>query len=332
MTARLLIRTAAACAGAGAVAAIVGLRPSAQQPVPVVRSHLVWFDRSGKRLDTLGELADYGNIELSPDGRRVAVAIVDAAVGTRDLWIYDVDGPGRTRLTASPADENWLIWAPDGKTVVFNAFSRTGAELRRSMPEAGARVETLLTDQEGVWPVSWSVDGRYLLYVRNSQRTGNDVWVLPLSGDRKPYPLLETDASENWAAFSPDGRWIAYSHAESTRSQPEVFVMAFAPGASSARKWRISADGGTQARWRGDGREIVYLAPDRRLMAAAVNPHGTDFDIVGIDPLFEIRLPYAPYHAFDVSADGRRFLVNTLVVGPGGETRIAGTPGSPQRR
>ncbi len=303
-----------------------------QQTTPVVRSHLVWFDRAGRRLDTLGDLADYGNLELSPDGRRVAVAVLDAAAGTHDLWIYDVQGAARIRLAASPADENWLIWSPDGSSVVFNAFDRTGTELRRSAPSAGGRIETLLTDREGVWPVSWSSDGRFILYVRNSPSTGNDIWVLPLVGDRKAYPLLATAASENWAAFSPDGRWIAYSSADSARSQPEVYVMAFPPDGSSARKWRVSADGGTQARWRGNGREIVYLAPDRRLMAAAVEPRGTEFDVRGIDPLFEIRLPYAPYHAFDVSPDGQRFLVNTLVVGPGDPTRIAGDLRSPQRR
>jgi Tol biopolymer transport system component len=160
--------------------------------------------------------------------------------------------------------------------------------------------------------VSWSRDGKFLLYVTNSPTTGNDIWVLPLTGDRRPYSYLRTAASENWAAFSPDGKWVAYSSTDS--GSIEVYV---SPFPATGRRWRVSADGGSQARWRRDGREIFYLAPDRRVIAASVSVTGDEVVVNGFDPLFEIRHPYGAYHAFDVTEDATRFLVNTLVAGPG---------------
>ena len=162
--------------------------------------------------------------------------------------------------------------------------------------------------------MSWSADGRYLLYVINGQRTGNDIFVLPLFGDRKPFPFKQTADSENWAAFSPDGKWVAYSSTEA--GDPEVYVSAFPP-VPSGRRWLVSKGGGTQARWRRDGKELYFLSPDRTIVAAAVAARGADFEVGALQPLFEIRLPYGQYHAFDVTADGQRFLVNALVTLPG---------------
>ena len=307
-----MTRTLVALAGAAIL--------SAQTATPLVRSHLVWFDRAGKRLGTLGELGDIGNIELSPDGKQVAVALLDTAIGTRDLWMIDVADGRRTRFTSSPADENWLIWSPDGRRVMMNAFSRTSIELLETASDGTGMPRTALTDTGGVWPVSWSPDGRNVLYVRNDQVTGNDVWVLPLADGAKPYPFLHSRAAENWAAFSPDGKWVAFSSTEAGSSQ--VYVSRFPEG---GQKWLVSADGGSQARWRHDGREIFYLSPDRKLMAAPLTVREGEIEVGAIEPLFEINLPYAPYHAFAVAPDGQRFLVNMLVVssGPGANARTA---------
>ena len=159
-----------------------------------------------------------------------------------------------------------------------------------------------------MWPVSWAPDGTSILYVTNGRETSNDIWVLPLDGGM-PYPFQQTPASENWAAFSPDGKWVAYSSTASS-DIPEVFVTRF-PGRGPS--WRISADGGSQARWRRDGTEIFYLAPDRRLMAATVAERDGAMAVTRVDPLFTLTFPYGAYHAFDVSADGARFLVNTVL-------------------
>jgi Tol biopolymer transport system component len=310
----LAVGIAAGRARSNAVGSPVQARPG------VVRSQLAWFDRSGRRSAILGDLADYGNLELSPDGKRVAVAILDQTIGTRDLWFVDAATGARTRFTSDPADENWLIWSPDGRRVAFNSF-RPGRLLIYQSPSSGiGKPEVLLADDdEGKWPVSWSPDGRFILCTRNTRETGNDLWILPLGGDRKPYPFLQTRSAENWGAFSPDGRWIAYSSDESGRV--EQYVAPFP--AQAGRKWLVSKNGGFQARWRRDGKELFFLAGDRTLMAAAVNGAGADFEVSGVQSLFETRLPYPPYHAYDVTADGQRFLVNTAVLAPGAPTKVA---------
>jgi Tol biopolymer transport system component len=257
----------------------------AQQPQrPQILSRLMWFDRAGTRLSGIGPVADHGNIELSPDGTRVAVAVTDNAHGTRDIWIYDAKTGERTRFTSAPTDENWLIWSADGTRVVVNSFGTDRLELFESPARSVEPHTTLLDDAVAKWPVSWSRDGRFVLFVTNSRATSNDIWVLPLTGDRRPYAYLRTEASENWAAFSPDGKWVAYSSTVS--GQIEVYV---SPFPSNGQRWRVSADGGSQARWRRDGSEIFYLAPDRKLIAVSVTTSNGTFTVNGYEPLFEVR-------------------------------------------
>lgn len=279
-----------------------------------VRSQLTWFDRSGKKLSVIGNMADYGNVELSPDGTQIAVAILeDPERPVRDLWMIAAATGQRTAFASSPADENWLVWSRDGRRVIFNSGRNGGLlDLYQEASNGAGAAEPLLVDREAKWPVSWSADGRYLLYVVNGQRTSNDIWVLPLFGDKKPFAYLQTADSENWAAFSPDGKWIAYSSTES--GDVEVYV---APFPATGRKLRISKDGGSQARWRRDGHELYFLSPDREVMAVTVEAKGSDFGASAPHRLFEFRFPYGAYHAFDVTADGQKFLVNALVTPPG---------------
>jgi dipeptidyl aminopeptidase/acylaminoacyl peptidase len=299
--------------------AVLAVPVLAQQPPrPTILSRLTWFDRAGTRLGGIGPVADHGNLELSPDGTKVAVAVTDHAFETRDIWIYDAKTGDRTRFTSEPTDENWMIWSGDGSRVVLNSFGMEHLDLFEAPAKSADPRTTLMKDGVAKWPVSWSRDGRFLLYVTNSRSTSNDIWVLPLTGDRQPYPFLRTDASENWAAFSPDGKWVAFSSTDS--GTIEVYV---SPFPSTGRRWRVSADGGSQARWRRDGSEIFYLAPDRKVIAAAVTTTGGEFMVKGYEPLFESRHPYGAYHAFDVTEDAKRFLVNTLVVSPGGSTVVA---------
>ena len=284
---------------------------SAQQQRPTVLSRLIWFDRSGARLSGIGPVADHGNVELSPDGTRVAVAVARRPGEPRDLWIYDASTGARTQLTSEPADENWLVWSADGRRIIGNSFASERLALFEAPVDNANLRTTLLADRDGKWPVSLSRDGRFLLYVTNSRETSNDIWVLPLQGRGRPYPFLHSEASENWAAFSPDGKWVAFSSTEG--GQAEVYVAAFPP---NGRHWRISSDGGSQARWRRDGKEIFYVAPDRTLMAVSVVISRRELSVAEYQPLFRMEYPYGAYHAFDVTADGRRFLVNTVVVNP----------------
>jgi Tol biopolymer transport system component len=300
------------------VAAVAAPWVFAQSSRPAILSRLVWFDRTGHRLGSVGPIADHGNLEISPDGSRVAVAVTDTTRATRDIWMYNLGSGERTQFTSEPSDENWLIWSPDGARVLLNSFARDRLSLLEAPSTSAAQRTSLIEGGEGKWPVSWSPDGRFVLYVTNNERTSNDIWVLLRDGSGSPYPYLHTEASENWAAFSPDGRWVVFSATES--GQPEVFV---APFPAPTRRWRVSADGGSQARWRRDGKEIFYVAPNRMLMSAQIETSANGVTVKDYEPLFELQHPYGAYHAFDVTADGQRFLVNTLVVNPKGPGVIA---------
>lgn len=305
MTRNTLIAATLVALGAGSLM----VYPSSAQEPPLTLTQLTWFDRGGKQLSTVGPLADHGNIELSPDGRRIAAAIAERGSTTRHIWIYEPDGT-RTQLT-SDTNENWAIWSPDGERMALNSFSNTRRVLVQRQVRGTARPTDLLDDETGKWPVSWSPDGSRILFVTDRERTGNDIWVLPLTGAQRPYAFSDTGASENWATFSPDGRMVAYSSTEPTGTA-EVYV---APIPGDGRMWRISADGGTQARWRRQN-EILYLDQEGTLVSAPLRFEGKDLIVGALTPLFALKFPYASYHAFDVTPDGSRVLVNTVIVSP----------------
>ncbi len=280
-----------------------------------IRSQLIWFDRTGKQIATLGDQADHSGVELSPDGTRAAVTILDPARSTRDIWLYDVARGLRTRFTFDPADDTSAVWSPDGSRIGF-ASPRAGRFGLYVKASSGAGNEELLLDEasSNQLPTSWSRDGGSVLYsnLSSMSSTQSDLRVLPFSGDRKASVFLATPFTEGVARFSPDGRWIAYQSNESGRI--EVYVAPF-PGAGG--KWQISTAGGTFPRWRRDGRELYYLAPDNRLMTASVNGESTAFQVGAVQTLFQTRprLSTALFgiDPYDVSADGQRFLVNTLM-------------------
>ena len=155
----------------------------------------------------------------------------------------------------------------------------------------------------------WSRDGRFIIYERSDPKTSYDLWVLPLTGGQKPFPFLQTEFNESQGRFSPTGAHVAYTSNESGRN--EVYVRPF-PAASG--KVQVSTDGGDQPRFRRDGKELFYLAPDRRLMTVAVKG-GESFEAGLPQALFETRIrdvTIRRYH-YDVTGDGERFLVNTAV-------------------
>jgi Tol biopolymer transport system component len=280
-----------------------------QTGTEAVGSQLVWFDRTGKQVGVLGDSASYGDLELSPDRRQAIVSILDQTRRTRDLWLYDVSRNLRTRFTFDPADERESIWSPDGSRVVFNSLRKGHFDFYQKASSGAGTEEVLLEDNVlNKYPSSWSPDGRFILYYTASSTpgTGADLSVLPLSGDRKPTSFLNTQFNETDPQFSPDGRWVAYVSNESGGT--EVYVAPF-PGPGGKRQ--ISTGGGSYPRWRHDGAEIFYFAPDRKLMAAAVSGKGESFEVGAVKPLFETRAVLGFRYFYDVSADGQRFLINT---------------------
>jgi eukaryotic-like serine/threonine-protein kinase len=284
-----------------------------------VDSQLVWFDRNGKMLGTVGDRIDQAGIGLSPDGTRAAVSVLDPARRSRDLWIYDLMRNGlRTRFTFD-AGEDWAsVWSPDGRRLTFSAGRPSPLDLyQKSADGSGTESKLLEGSASGPnkYPGGWSPDGRWLLYSNGTagSQTGGDIWVIPGSGERKPRPLLQSPFNEGEPRWSPDGRWVAYRSNESGRY--EVYVMPFAGGGG---KWQVSTAGAEDPRWRRDGRELFYLAGNT-IMAADVDGTGSAFKVGAVRSLFEVRRRTAAYRAlgtgsvFDVTADGQRFLVNVIV-------------------
>ena len=279
----------------------------AYQPGTAALFDLAWFDRSGKRLGTAGAPGAYGTHEISPDGRRVVFDLLDPATGSRDIWLYELSRDIRTRFTFDAAEDTNPLWSPDGRRVVFASNRKGGPDLYEKAVEGAAGEQPLLATQEIKAPGDWSRDGRFIAYNSFNLRSLADVWILPLEGERKPIPFLRTEFHESHPQFSPDGRWIAYTSNDLGR--PEIYVQPFP---TTGNKWQISTGGGSLPRWRSDGKELFYLAVDRKLMSVAVEA-GPSFQAEAPRALFETRVPASAEvllaFPYAVTADGQRFLI-----------------------
>jgi Tol biopolymer transport system component len=266
-------------------------------------TQLVWFDRSGKEAGTVGERADYGDVEISPDGGRVTVSRLDPGTG-RDIWIFDLARGLPTRFTADPADEYASVWSPDGNQIIFNSRRKGHLDLYQKASSGAGGDEAVLEDTADKSPMSWSSNGEFVLYnTGNVSIVGNqvDLWALPVTGDDQPFPVVNSAFNEARGRLSPDGRWIAYTSDESGRT--EIYVTPF-PGL--AGKWRVSTAGGNWPRWGRDGRAIFFLAPDNaHLMSARVDGEGSQFLVGAIDTLFDARWRLGARYPYDVAPDGR---------------------------
>jgi Tol biopolymer transport system component len=269
-------------------------------------SKFLWIDRSGKELGALGDAAQYFDPRISPDGQRVAVDLFDSASRNLDIWMYEVARGLRTRFTFDAAFDRYPVWSPDGSRIAFQS-NRQGQFALYVKPSSGAGAEELLlSTAQGLVPRDWSPDGRFVLFdSAGDPKTGTDLWVLPTSGERKPISFLQTPFNESDGHFSPDGKWVAYVSNENGSEQ--VYVAPF-PGPGG--KWQISAAGGSRPTWRRDGREIVYLSADDKLMAAEVNMKGSNFEVGAVKQLFQTK-PQRPGTVYDATRDNQRFLVNT---------------------
>lgn len=273
----------------------------AYQPASGPGSQLAWFDRSGQRQGTLGEPADYGDVVLSPDGRRAAVTVNDSAFNTRDIWVFDISRGVRTRVTFDPSDDVTPVWSADGSELVF-ASNRAGHfDIYRKHASGVGSDELVLKDDMEKYPTGWSPDGNSVLFWTFGP-DGAQVRVLTLS-DRSTTGYIGSPS--NPARLSRDGRWAVYYSNESGRS--EVYVVSFP---KPSEKWQLSSAGGSLPQWRGDGREVIYVGRDNRLMAVPIEVRGSGLDVGGPDPLFDTR-PVGPRSFFDVAADGQRFLINS---------------------
>ena len=273
------------------------------------RSQMLWVDRHGNALQTLTHLDNVSVPSLSPDESRIVVARKDLATNNNDLWLTNALGDNPVKFTFDPGSDLLGLWSPDGQRLVWTSTRNGSFDLYEKDVSSNGQDTLLLRSERPKFPLDWSRDGRYLLYREIGPDTSHDIFVLPTSGERKPFPYLQTPAMENGGAFSADGRWIAYASDESGRV--EVYVESF-PTHSGKRQ--ISLAGGGGPRWRTDGKELYYYSPDGRLMAVPVTVGGATLTTGTPTALFAFR-PSATINvpSFGVARNGERFLLSAIV-------------------
>jgi hypothetical protein len=274
------------------------------------RTQLVWFDRTGKRLGTVGPPAQYSSPAISPDQKKVAVGIADPQTRTRDIWVIDFQRGSSSRLTFDPGDDLSATWSPDGTLVAFSSDRKGGRDIYIKPASGVGEERVLLQSGEMKNPQDWSADGQYLLYENASGEA------LFSFREQKSAPMSRVKFDHAAGRFFPNGsappRWIAY-HSPNEVGTNQVYVCSFAGALSdSSGKWQISTSGGSEPYWRGDGKELFYTNGNK-LMAVEVNPHGESFEHGIPKELFETPLPDLLRNRFVATADGKRFLMNVLI-------------------
>jgi len=320
--------SATASGGTSVVANAVGYQPSTywaafvvaqngtliyNASVGAVESVLTWMDRSGKELGRIGDPAIIANPTLSPDGSRVVLDISDPKANSVNIWIESATGAGNSRFSFDASEDSAGVWSRDGSMVAYRGTVPSGLKLFLKRSTGLERERGIFTiphaTMDDFLPNSWSLDDQQILCTRQTV-SGDHLELLPVAGG-EPTQFLTSAGSETNGQISPDGKWATYASDES--GNWEIYVTSF-PGA--AGKWQVSRGGGTEPRWRGDGKEIFYIAPSGVLMAVPVN--GESIFATGTPtPLFQIhgRAPISSTDVFtyDVAKDGKRFLVNRYV-------------------
>ena len=275
-----------------------------------------WYDRSGKSLGPLGAPGAAFEPSISPDEKSVVYRRIRAAGG--DLWVRDLSRGTETRFTSDASNNIRPFWSPQGDRIVFASNRKGGVyNLYQKASSGSGQDELLLSNSLLNGPSQWSRDGRFIVYFEIDPKTKSDLWVLPTEGaaaDRKPIPFLRTEFNEYFGQLSPDSHWMAFTSDRSGRR--EVYVRPFPPGEG---EWTISIAGGEAPRWRADGKELFFEAADRKMMAVPAKA------IAGVKPSFEPGAPVVLFDTsiagdvdfkYDVTADGKRFLINATGVAP----------------
>lgn len=278
-------------------------------------SALTWMDRTGKELGPVGEPAVQCNPTLSPDGSRVAVDISDQKANNVDIWLENVSAAGSSRFTFDPAEEVVGVWSRDGSRLAYRSAGGSTNNLAGLMLKAASGLEReklidKITASEDIVPNSWTPDNQRILCTHQGVPS-NHLELVPADGKAATPLLANATGNQNNGQISPDGKWVAYASDES--GNWEIYVTTF-PGVVG--KWQVSRGGGTEPRWRGDGKEIFYLGPTGTMTAVPVSTLGT-FSTGTPTPLFQFHgraaISSTDVFSYDVSKDGKRFLVNRYV-------------------
>ncbi len=274
-------------------------------------SVLTWMDRTGGQLGRVGDPGIMANPVISPDASRVALDISDRKGNNVDIWLENTNGAGNTRFTFTPSEDTVGVWSRDGNMVAYRSNSNAGSKLflKRSNGLEPEKLLTQITAADDILPNSWSLDDRQILCTHQID-SGNFLELVPASGGAA-VPFLHSKGNVVNGMISSDGKWVAYASDESGNS--EIYVTTF-PGA--AGKWQVSRGGGTEPRWRGDGKEIFYISLGGMLMAVPVSADNS-FSTGAPVALFQLHgratISSTDIFTYDVAKDGKRFLVNRYV-------------------
>ena len=267
------------------------------------KQQLVWFDRAGKQLDTIGQPDLSVRARLSPDQRYAAVTRRGQGSLSNDLFVFDIARGASSRLNSDDPGSTVAIWSPDGSRVAWS-MQRGGVwRLIQKLASGAGQEEVLLESKDAITPTDRSPDGKFILFSQRDNVSKRHIWVLPLEGDRKPLVYFQTPREDHSAVFSPDGKYVAYVSSEYGRE--EVYVQTFPV---SAGKWPISTNGGSNPQWRADGRELFYIQTDGKMMSVEIKSGGA-FEPGIPKPLFDISATRSQGNTeFAVSPDGQRLL------------------------
>ncbi len=275
-------------------------------------SALVWYDGAGKELSRVGEPGILANPSISPDGKHATVDIADLKTSNVDIWIDDLEHKTSSRFTFDPAEEATGVWARDGQLIAYRSIASGSAEMMIKQASGVEAPRKIYSAPQGddIMPNSWEASDHQILCAYQPATGGSDLVLLDVATG-KMTPFIATKANETNGQISPDGKWVAYASNES--GDWEVYVTTFP---SAQGKWQVSHGGGTEPRWRGDGKEIYYVDLKGTLRAVPVSTNGT-FSSGAPSALFQVqgRAPVSStdFFTYDVSRDGKRFLVNRYV-------------------
>jgi serine/threonine protein kinase len=278
-------------------------------PEAVPKTTLQWYDSGGRALGSLGAAGFYTAPRISPDGKKLAFALFESTGTQSDLWILDLQYQRNFRLTQKSGIFFSPVWSRDSTRLMFTCQPKGVQDLCVRSLREGGDVELLHASPNWKTSGSWMPDGQSVLFSEQDPETNQDIKILSLGDKPEARVLLATPFDEQSPEVSPDGRWIAYVSDETGRSEVDI-----RPASGSFEQWQVSTTGGSQARWRGDGRELYFVAPDGYLMAVSIET----------EPVFRpgtprklFQLPERPERDTpifeDVTPDGKRFLLNVPV-------------------